>query len=99
MLQYTLPLTISENPDQIPSQPSVTPSTIENNVEINQMMELMVNRDNINQQSTNIQNDHYHNYSLYQGDGDHLSQSSSTTNEDGQQDHNNDDNNIRSTPS
>ncbi|CAF2534904.1 unnamed protein product [Rotaria sp. Silwood2] len=50
----------------------------------------------INQQSTNIENDHYHNYSLCEGDHDHLSESSSTTNQASQQNNNN---NIRSTRS
>ncbi|CAF1229488.1 unnamed protein product [Rotaria sordida] len=76
---------MSENPDQIPPPQSVVlSSTIENNVEINQIMKFMVNTDNINK-------------NLYQGDHDHLSQSSSTTNQGSQQNNNN--NNIRSTRS
>ncbi|CAF1322792.1 unnamed protein product, partial [Rotaria sordida] len=88
-----------------------TPSTIQNDIEINQMLELMVNTDNINEQSINIQNDHSDNNSLYEGDDGHVSESSSTTNEGGEQNtnddnttittittNNNNDNNITSTP-
>ncbi|CAF3042974.1 unnamed protein product [Rotaria sp. Silwood2] len=47
------------------------------------MMEFMVNTDYIYQQSTNILNEIIvsYNYSLCEGDHDHLSQSSSTTNQ------------------
>ncbi|CAF4256832.1 unnamed protein product, partial [Rotaria sp. Silwood2] len=77
-----------------------TPSTTQNDIEINEMMELMVNTDNINQQTTNIQNDHSDNNSLYEGDDGHVSESSSTTNEGGEQNNdtiNNDDNNNNTT--
>ncbi|CAF3538830.1 unnamed protein product [Rotaria sp. Silwood1] len=105
MLQYALALSLSENPDQIPSPSTITenlqqtieyvdnddeiPSTTQNDMEINQMMELMVNTDNLNQESTNTQNDHSDNNSLYEGDDGHESESSSTTNEGGEQTNNN----------
>ncbi|CAM4878013.1 unnamed protein product [Rotaria socialis] len=107
MLQYALALSMSENPDQASSSTSNIQQTIEyvdnddenptiqNDVEINQMMELMINTDNVNQQSTNPQNDHSDNNSLYEGDDGHVSESSSTTNEGTEQ--NNNENNT-STP-
>ncbi|CAF5097315.1 unnamed protein product, partial [Rotaria magnacalcarata] len=105
MLQYALALSMSENPDQA-STSNIQQTieyvdnddenpTIQNDVEINQMMELMVDTDNVSQQSTNPQNDHSDNNSLYEGDDGHVSESSSTTN-DGTEQNNNE--NSTSTP-
>ena len=96
MLQYALALSISDNSEQIP--PTSTSNlqqtiefvdddddtpTVQNDVEINQMMEIIVNDDNLNeQQSTNLHSD---NNSLYEGDDGHVSESSSTTNEGNEQ--------------
>ncbi|CAF1324263.1 unnamed protein product [Rotaria sordida] len=54
MLQYALPLTMSKNRDKIPPPrpPSVPSSTIENNLEINQMMECYGDDDHLSQSSS-----------------------------------------------
>ncbi|CAF4391906.1 unnamed protein product [Rotaria sordida] len=67
MLQYALPLTMSKTRDKIPPPrpprpPSVPSSTIENNLEINQMMECYGDHDHLSQStSTTNQGDQQNN--------------------------------------